>query len=92
MNGASGIPPRSRKLVAATPLERRETGVKACVEFTVYADGHAGIAVSRVEGVPPRRRIVQADSLPLNDVAELRAHLLAVVAHVAAAAADVSPA
>jgi NADPH:quinone reductase len=44
-----------------------------------YPDGHAGIAVCRIEGDPPHRRIVQADSLPLNDEQELREHVLAVV-------------
>jgi hypothetical protein len=77
------LPPRSVKLIHATPIHPRDKGAKACVEFTIYADGHAGIAVSRVEGKPPRRRIVQADSLPLNDVEELRAHLDAIVEHVA---------
>lgn len=75
------LPPRSQNLVDATPLHPREKGVNACIEFTIYADGHAGIAVSRVEGKPPNRRIVQADSLPLNDVQELRDHIDAIVDH-----------
>lgn len=49
------------------------------MELTVYPDGHAGIAVSRIEGSPPSRRISQADSLPLNHVEELREHVLAVI-------------
>jgi hypothetical protein len=73
------LPPRSRELVDATPLQPTQSGMKACVEMTIYADGHAGIAVSRIEGSPPRRRIVQADNLPLNDVDELRGHVLAVI-------------
>jgi hypothetical protein len=77
------LPPRSQKLVDTTPLHQRENGVNACVEFTIYADGHAGVAVSRVEGKPPRRRIVQADSLPLNSVQELRDHIDAIIERVA---------
>jgi hypothetical protein len=75
------LPPRSQKLVEATPLHPREKGVNVCIEFTIYADGHAGIAVSRVEGKPPHRRIVQADSLPLNHVQELRDHIEAVISY-----------
>jgi hypothetical protein len=75
------LPPRSQKLVEATPLQRREKGVNVCIEFTIYIDGHAGIAVSRVEGRPPQRRIVQADSLPLNSVQELRDHVDAVISY-----------
>lgn len=75
------LPPRSQKLVEATPLHPRENGVNVCIEFTIYADGHAGIAVSRIEGRPPSRRIVQADSLPLNHVQELRDHIDAVIDH-----------
>jgi hypothetical protein len=78
------LPPRSQELVEATPLHARDSGVKACIEFTIYKDGHAGIAVSQIEGDPPRRRIVQADSLPLNHVHELRDHIEAIVDHVAA--------
>jgi hypothetical protein len=80
------LPPRSQKLVNATPLHELERGVKGCIEFTVYQDGHAGIAVSRIEGKPPSRRIVQSDSLPLNDLSELRNHVLAVLEHVATSA------
>jgi hypothetical protein len=80
------LPPRSRKVIDATPLHDLPSGVKAVVEVTVYPDGHTGIAVSRVDGAPPNRRIVQADSLPLNDMAELRAHVLAVLEHAEAAA------
>ena len=76
------LPPASQKFVEATPLHATKSGIKACIEFTVYHDGHAGIAVSRIEGSPPNRRIVQADSLPLNDVTELRGHIEAVVRRV----------
>jgi hypothetical protein len=82
------LPPRSQKLVAAMPLHPRENGVNVCIEFTIYGDGHAGIAVSRVEGKPPHRRIVQADSLPLNHVQELRDHIEAILDHVARQAAN----
>ena len=47
--------------------------------MTLYPDGHAGIAVSRIEGSPPHRRITQADSLPLNDRAELEEFLQAIL-------------
>jgi hypothetical protein len=77
------LPPRSQRLVDATPIHPREHGVNACIEFTIYADGHAGIAVSRVEGKPPNRRIVQADSLPLNHVQELHDHIEAILDRVA---------
>jgi hypothetical protein len=80
------LPARSKQLVDATPLHRTATGVKACVEFTIYRDGHAGLAVSRIEGKPPHRRVVQADTLPLNDVEELQEHIEAVVEHVRQAA------
>jgi hypothetical protein len=73
------LPARSRKLVESTPIHPRESGASACIEFTIYADGHAGIAVSRVEGKPPNRRIVQADSLPLNDRRELLNHIGAIL-------------
>ncbi len=73
------LPPRSVKLVEATPFHHLESGLKACIEVTVYPDGHAGIAVSEIEGSPPARRIVQRDSLPLNNVDELRTHVLAVI-------------
>src|SRR5947208_960220 len=77
------LPPRSRKLVKATPVMPMRSGFKACVELVVYPDGHAGIAVSTIEGEASRRMIRQADSLPLNDVNELRGHLLAIVDHLA---------
>jgi hypothetical protein len=80
------LPPRSRKFVAATPLHETEAGIKACIEFTIYRDGHAGLAVSRIEGKPPSRRVVQADALPLNDMSELHGHVDAVVEHVRQAA------
>jgi len=73
------LPPRSKKLVDATPLHPRKKGVSACIEFTVYVDGHNGTAVSRVEGNPPNRRIVQTDSLPLSDADQLRNHIEAIV-------------
>jgi hypothetical protein len=81
------LPPRSVQLVEATPIHRLQTGVKASPELTVYPDGHAGIAVSEIEGAPPSRRVVQRDSLPLNDVKELRDHVLAVIEHLERAAA-----
>ena len=77
------LPPRSMKLVDSTPIAQLKTGWKACVELTVYPDGHAGIAVSEIEGAPPNRRIAQRDSLPLNDLHELRIHVLAVIDHLA---------
>jgi hypothetical protein len=80
------LPPRSRQLVEATPLHSTESGVKACVEMTVYHDGHAGISVSRIEGPPGHRIVTQVDTLPLNDVEELRAHVLAVIARLPGAA------
>jgi hypothetical protein len=83
MEGQSMLPPRSVKLVESTPIHRLEKGYKACVELTVYPDAHAGIAVSRIEGKPPNRRIVQQDTLPLNDVEELRSHTLAILDHLA---------
>ena len=73
------LPPRSVKLVDAAPIQTVKTGFKACVELTVYPDGHAGIAVSEIQGSAPSRRIVQRDSLPLNNVDELRDHTLAVI-------------
>jgi hypothetical protein len=73
------LPPRSQQLVDATPVHHRKTGASACIEFTLYADGHAGIAVSRIAGQPPNRQIVQADSLPLNSREELEKHIAAVV-------------
>jgi hypothetical protein len=73
------LPPRSRQLIDATPIHRLKSGVKVCAEMTLYPDGHAGIAVSRLEGSPPHRRITQADSLPLNDRAELEAFLQAIL-------------
>jgi hypothetical protein len=82
------LPPRSIQLVEATPIHRSKTGFKACLELTIYPDGHAGIAVSEIEGAPPSRRIVQRDSLPLNDLAELRGHVLAVIDHLDRVAAD----
>jgi hypothetical protein len=85
------LPPRSIQLVEATPIHRLQSGLKACVELTVYPDGHAGIAVSEIEGAPPSRRIVQRDSLPLNDLAELRDHVLAVIDQLERAAADSTP-
>jgi hypothetical protein len=60
-----------------------KSGFKACVESTVYPDGHAGIAVSMIKGDAKHRVIHQADSLPLNDVDELREHLQAIVDHFA---------
>lgn len=75
----TGLPPRSMKLVEATPMHQLEKGTKSCIEMTVYPDGHAGIAVSEIQGKPPSRRIVQRDSLPLNDIDELKAHVLAVI-------------
>jgi hypothetical protein len=84
------LPPRSVRLVQSTPIHRLKTGLKACVEITVYPDGHAGIAVSEIQGSPPARRIVQRDVLPLNDVDELRSHTLAVIEHLARSAADPS--
>jgi hypothetical protein len=80
------LPPRSTKLVEATPIHRTSSGLKACVEVTAYLDGHAAIAVCRIEGTAPHRRIVQADSLPLNDEEELREHVLAVVERLVKAA------
>jgi hypothetical protein len=77
----SDLPQRSRQLVEATPIHKTRSGFKVCLELTAYPDGHAGIAVSRIEGAAPHRRIVQADSLPLNDAEELRGHVLAVIEH-----------
>ena len=85
------LPPRSIQLVEATPIHRLKSGLKACLELTVYRDGHAGIAVSEIEGHTPSRRIVQRDSLPLNDLAELRDHVLAVIGRLERAAADSPP-
>lgn len=79
------LPPRSLQLVESTPIHRLERGTKVCLELTVYPDGHAGIAVSEIEGSPPSRRIVQRDSLPLNSVDELRDHVLAIIDHLDAA-------
>jgi hypothetical protein len=76
------------QLVEATPIHRLERGLKVCIELTVYPDGHAGIAVSEIQGAPSSRRVVQRDSLPLNDVDELRGHVLAVIEHLEDAAAD----
>jgi hypothetical protein len=80
----SDLPPRSRKLVAATPLHRMRTGTKACIELTVYPDGHTAIAVSRIEGTPQSRTIKQADFLQLNHVPELRDHVAAIISHLEA--------
>jgi hypothetical protein len=80
------LPPRSRTLIEATPIMTAKSGTKACIELTVYPDGHAGIAVSGIEGAPPRRTIHQEDALPLNNVDELQKHVLAVVTHLARAA------
>ena len=55
----------------------------ACIEFTVYDGGHAAIAVSKVTGAARSRSIIQVDVLPLNNVDELREHVLAIVHHVA---------
>jgi hypothetical protein len=84
---APDLPPRSRQLVEATPIHTMRSGVKACVEMTLYPDGHAGIAVCRIEGSPPNRRITQADSLPLNHRKELEEHLLGILDHLEEAAA-----
>ena len=73
------LPPRSRRFVEATPIHRMRSGFKVCAELTLYPDGHAGIAVSRIDGAPPNRRITQEDSLPLNDRGELEEHLLAIL-------------
>jgi len=82
------LPPRSLELVERTPIHRLKSGIKACLEITIYPDGHAGIAVSEIEGAPPARRIVQRDSLPLNHIDELRDHVSAVVDHVARIASE----
>jgi len=68
-----------------------KSGFKACVELTVYPDGHAGIAVSEIQGTPPARRIVQRDSLPLNGIDELRSHTLAVIDQIAMRAGAKAP-
>jgi hypothetical protein len=60
-----------------------KSGFKACLEMTLYPDGHAGIAVSEIDDSSCPRTIVQRDALPLNDLDELRAHVLAVIDHVA---------
>jgi hypothetical protein len=73
------LPPRSEALVAATPVYRMRSGVKACVELVMYPDGDAGIAVCRIDGTPPNRRLTQADSLPLNHRRELEDHLTGIL-------------
>lgn len=77
------LPPRSRKLVESTPIHPLRSGFKACLEITMYPDGHAGIAVSEIDDSSRPRTIVQRDALPLNDLNELRDHVLAVIDHVA---------
>jgi hypothetical protein len=77
------LPPRSQQLVESTPLHSLKTGFKACLELTLYPDGHAGIAVSEIDDSSRPRTIVQRDALPLNDLDELRDHVLAVIEHVA---------
>jgi hypothetical protein len=64
-------------------LSPLKSGVKACVEITIYPDGYAGIALSEIDDSPRPRTIVQRDALPLNDLDELRDHVLAVIDHVA---------
>jgi hypothetical protein len=76
------------ELVEATPIHRMKSGVKVCVEATLYPDGHAGIAVSRIEGSAPTRRVTQADSLPLNDRRELEDFLEAILDRLEQAAAQ----
>lgn len=66
------LPPRSRKLVESTPIHPLRSGFKACLEITMYPDGHAGIAVSEIDDSSRPRTIVQRDALPLNDLNELR--------------------
>jgi len=78
------------QFVEATPIQPTKSGVKACVEFTLYPDGHAGIAVCRIEGTSGNRRISQADSLPLNHRRELEDHLLAIIDRVEDAAAQIT--
>jgi len=84
---ATELPSRSRQLVEATPIHRLRSGLKVCTEMTLYPDGHAGIAVCRIEGSPPNRRITQADSLPLNDRAELELFLQSILDQLEEAAA-----
>ena len=77
------LPPRSLKLIESTPIHPLKSGFKAGLEVTLYPDGHAGIAVSEINDSSPPRTIVQRDALPLNDLDELRGHVLAVIDHVA---------
>ena len=86
---ARELPTRSQQLVEATPIHRLKSGFKVCIEITLYPDGHAGIAVCRIEGSPPNRRITQTDSLPLNDRAELEVFLESILDHLEEAASKV---
>jgi hypothetical protein len=79
------LTPRQEEVVDRTPMHELDNGAKACIEFSVYRDAeqHTGIAVSRIEGERPTI-IVQADNMQLNNVQELKDHVLAVIDHVVA--------
>ena len=81
------LTPACQALVDATPLDSRKGSVRAYLELAVYEKGHAGIAVSVVEGKNPSRRIVQQDAMQLNNAEELGKVVQAIIDRVARRAA-----
>ncbi len=65
--------------VESAPVRSLETGIKAVVEVIAYPGGHFRIDLSRIEGPQNDRLIRQANQLPLNDAAEAKEHLDALV-------------
>lgn len=70
------------QLVDAAPIEPVKTAVRAVVEINAYPDGHAGIAVGRLDAPPGSRGpkpYVREAELPLNHREETEAALRALL-------------
>ncbi len=78
----------SMAFVESAPVHSLETGIKAVVEVTAYPGGHFRIDLSRIEGPQNDRRIRQANQLPLNDPAEAKDHLDALIDRLARLAGE----
>jgi hypothetical protein len=74
------FPVRSQRLIDVTPIDRVRTGVRTTIELTSYPDGHANIAVGRLDtSERGAMRYQRADSLPLNDRAEMERFIAAIL-------------
>lgn len=68
----------AEELVDAAPIVPVKTAVRTVVELSAYPDGHAGIAVGRVDAAPGTRGArpyTRVADMPLNHREELAAAL-----------------